>query len=237
MKTREIQLGAERIAYLLRESNRAKNISLKISMEKGLEVVVPVNYPTSHVETLLRDKEKWILQKLSLISQRAQQKKENSLVEKQAVSFLGKSYPLVLVLQQGYPEVELIEDRIIVMLPQDHQDKVVQILESWLRYQAKEIIMQRLEFAAKGLGVHYKQVFIKDQKTRWGSCSSQGNLNFNYRLVMAPLPVIDYLVAHEAAHLIEMNHSRKFWALVERICPNYRVQRKWLKEHGTELTL
>lgn len=237
METRIIQLGELRISYLFRESKRAKNISLKISIEKGLEVVVPVNYPVGYVETLLREKEAWILQKLSLISQRAQQKKENSLVEKQAVSFLGKSYPLVLVFQQGYPEVELTADKIIVMLPRDHQDKVTQIIESWLRYQAKKIIRQRLEVVTRGLGVHYKQVFIKDQKTRWGSCSSQGNLNFNYRLVMAPLPVIDYLVTHEAAHLIEMNHSPKFWALVERICPNYKVQRRWLKEHGPELTL
>ncbi|MEG6523278.1 M48 family metallopeptidase [Desulfotomaculum sp. 1211_IL3151] len=237
MKTKAIQLGGKKIPYLLRESSRAKNISLKISIEKGLEVVVPVNYPTGQVETLLREKGEWILQKLTLISQRAQQKKENSLAEKHAVRFLGKSYPVVLVFQQGYPEVELVEDRIIVMLPREYQDRVAQIIESWLRYQAKKIIMQRLEVVAKVFGVHYKQVFIKDQKTRWGSCSSQGNLNFNYRLVMAPLSVIDYLVAHEAAHLIEMNHSKKFWALVERICPNYKVQRKWLKEHGTELTL
>lgn len=92
-------------------------------------------------------------------------------------------------------------------------------------------------FDQEKLNLEYNKVFIKDQKTRWGSCSSQGNLNFNYRLVMAPLPVIDYLVTHELAHLAEMNHSKRFWSLVERVCPEYKKHRQWLKEHGSELTL
>ncbi|GAB6179755.1 SprT family zinc-dependent metalloprotease [Desulfotomaculum defluvii] len=232
-----IKLGNQKIFYLLRESNRAKNVNLKITLERGLEVVVPARYPLEYIESLLRDKEEWILQKLSLMSQRIQQKKGNSLEVRQAVSFLGNSYRLVMVFQQGRPEVELVKDKIIVLLPQDQQDKVAQILENWLRYQARKIILQRLEIAAKKLGIKYNQVFIKDQKTRWGSCSSKRNLNFNYRLVMAPLPVIDYIVAHEICHLVEMNHSKKFWTLVERICSDYKVHRKWLKEHGSELTL
>ena len=83
----------------------------------------------------------------------------------------------------------------------------------------------------------FNRVFIKGQKTRWGSCSKQRNLSFNWRLVMAPLPVIDYVVAHELAHLVEMNHSRKFWALVEQIYPGYSLHRAWLKENGRLLTL
>ncbi|ABO51248.1 protein of unknown function DUF45 [Desulforamulus reducens MI-1] len=236
-KESSIQLGGTEISYLFRESSRAKNVNLKISLEKGLEVIVPFRYPLGNIEPLLREKEQWILQKLAMISHKAQQKKENSLEEKQAVSFLGKSYRLVTVFQQGSPVVELVGDKIIVILPQNHKDNIKQILEAWLKYQAREIILQRLEVARKELGIHYKQVFIKDQKTRWGSCSSQGNLNFNFRLVMAPLPVIDYLVAHELSHLIEMNHSKKFWSLVERICPKYKTHRRWLKEHGAELTL
>jgi len=153
----------------------------------------------------------------------------------QEILFLGKSYRLVTVLRQGPPAVELAGDKMIVILPHGNDEMKKQVLERWFRIQAREILIQRLETIKKKLNVDYKQVFIKDQKTRWGSCSSQGNLNFNYRLIMAPLPVIDYLVSHELAHLLEMNHSRRFWSLVESVCPEYKKQRQWLKEHGKEL--
>ncbi|SHE48122.1 M48 family metallopeptidase [Desulforamulus putei] len=236
-KQDSVKLGEQMVSYRVKESNRARNILLKISPDKGLEVVVPSKYPLSGIESLLKSRETWILQKLDLMSQKARQRKENSLVERQAVSFLGKSYRLVTVFQEGPPVVEPVGDKILVILPQDHKDKIFQILENWFRQQAREIIVERLERARRKIKINYNQVFIKDQKTRWGSCSSQGNLNFNYRLVMAPLPVIDYLVAHELAHLVEMNHSKKFWTLVESICPDYRIHRQWLKDHGAELTL
>lgn len=236
-KQDSVKLGEQLISYRVKESHRARNIRLKISPDKGLEVVVPSRYPLVGLEPLLKSRETWILQKLDLLSRRARQRKENSLAERQAVSFLGKSYRLVSVFQEGPPVVELVGDKILVMLLQERKDQISQVLESWLRHQAREIILERLEIIRRKLKINYNQVFIKDQKTRWGSCSSQGNLNFNYRLVMAPLPVIDYLVAHELAHLVEMNHSKKFWALVESICPEYKNHRQWLKDHGAELTL
>lgn len=232
-----LTVGKEKIRYLLRESGRAKNVNLKISMEKGLEVVVPFAYPLSEVANLLKGKEQWILEKLAVMEQRNQQKKAHSFTERNAVSFLGKAYRVVTVYQQGNPSVQLVDDKIIVILPQEYQERILQLLEKWLRVQAKHIILQRLELAKEKLKIDYNQVFIKDQKTRWGSCSGQRNLNFNYRLVMAPLPVIDYLVAHELAHLVEMNHSKRFWSLVASICPEYKAHRQWLQEHGGELTL
>ncbi|MCL5290679.1 MAG: M48 family metallopeptidase [Bacillota bacterium] len=236
-KQDSVKLGEQMVPYQVKESDRARNIRLKISPEKGLEVVVPPKYPLVSLEPLLKSRESWILQKLDLMNQRARQRKENSLAERQAVSFLGKSYRLVTVFQEGPPVVDLVGDKILVMLPQAHKDKVRQVLESWLRHQARDIILERVEMVRRKLRINYNQVFIKDQKTRWGSCSSQGNLNFNFRLVMAPLPVIDYLVAHEMAHLVEMNHSKKFWSLVESICPEYKKHRQWLKDHGAELIL
>lgn len=85
--------------------------------------------------------------------------------------------------------------------------------------------------------VKHARITIRDQKTRWGSCSSRGNLNFNWRLVMAPPPIIDYVVIHELAHLIELSHSPRFWETVERYCPDHREHRRWLREHGPRLAL
>ncbi|GAB6158391.1 SprT family zinc-dependent metalloprotease [Desulfotomaculum varum] len=232
-----IQLGEHLVPYRLKRSSRAGRVYLKIRPEEGLEVVVPARYPLAHLPSLIKSRQTWILQKLALMSQRAGQMKANRLAERQEVRLLGQYYRLVTVFQEGPPAVELVGDKIIVMLPQNLQDKLTQVLENWLRQQARVIIMERVELAVKKMNITYNQVFIKDQKTRWGSCSNRGNLNFNYRLVMAPLPVIDYIVVHELAHLVEMNHSKKFWALVENVCPDYRTHRQWLKEHGAELTL
>lgn len=87
------------------------------------------------------------------------------------------------------------------------------------------------------MNLEYNRIFIRSQKTRWGSCSRLKNLSFNWRLVMAPIEVIDYLIVHEMAHIEEMNHSASFWRLVEKACPDYKAHRRWLKEHGPALTL
>ena len=110
-------------------------------------------------------------------------------------------------------------------------------LEAPYRQAAKEYIPKRVAFFANELGVTYGTVTIRDQKTRWGSCSSKGNLSFNWRLILAPPKVLDYVVVHELCHRKEMNHSSRFWTLVKSIMPDYRDHRKWLKENGGKLTL
>ena len=100
---------------------------------------------------------------------------------------------------------------------------------------AKQDLPQRVQYFAPLIGVSYGRITIRSQRSRWGSCSSKGNLNFNCLLILCPEEVRDYVVVHELCHRIEMNHSPKFWAQVERVCPDYRVHRKWLKDHGGEL--
>lgn len=92
-----------------------------------------------------------------------------------------------------------------------------------------------MEYFAPLVGVTYNRIFIKEQKTRWGSCSSKGNLNFNWRLILAPEEVLNYVVVHELAHRKEMNHSKAFYAIVESVLPDYRQSRKWLRENGQRL--
>lgn len=103
------------------------------------------------------------------------------------------------------------------------------------RKQAAEVITARCRYYAPVMGVSYGTVTIREQKTRWGSCSSKGNLNFNWRLIFAPEEVVDYIVVHELAHRKEMNHSRAFYNVVASVLPDYKVQEKWLKENGEKL--
>ena len=102
---------------------------------------------------------------------------------------------------------------------------------------AKQIIPEKVAYYARLMGVTYGRISIRKQKTRWGSCSREGNLNFNCLLMMTPPEVLDYVVVHELSHRLEMNHSSRFWAQVERVIPDYRKPRKWLKEHGNQLML
>lgn len=107
--------------------------------------------------------------------------------------------------------------------------------EKNLRKQARVTITSRVQYYAGLLGVTYNRIAIRDTKSRWGSCSSLGNLNFSWRLILAPDYVLDYVVIHELCHLIEMNHSKAFWNNVAIIQPSYKISREWLKNHGQEL--
>lgn len=104
-----------------------------------------------------------------------------------------------------------------------------------LANRAAAVLPQRVEHFARQLGVTYERISIRSQHTRWGSCSTKGNLNFNCLLMLAPPEVLDYVVIHELCHRLEMNHSARFWTLVENCCPDYRSCRRWLKENGTGL--
>lgn len=113
--------------------------------------------------------------------------------------------------------------------------EITEAEEQAYRRQAKAILTQKADVYAKRMGVTYEKLMVKDQKTRWGSCSAKGNLNFNWRIVLAPEPVTDYVVIHELAHRIHMNHSAAFYQTIEAIMPDYRRQEQWLKENRDSL--
>jgi hypothetical protein len=117
------------------------------------------------------------------------------------------------------------------------ESRRLETLEKRYREKARAQFEARAAFYHKRTGGRYTSITVRDQKTRWGSCSSLGTLSFNYRLIFAPPIILDYVVVHELCHLTHMNHSKDFWNMVESILPDYKVYRQWLKEHGTELTL
>lgn len=125
-------------------------------------------------------------------------------------------------------------------LARERVDDLVDFSGEDIEYLAKkalEYIPERVEFFAPIVGVEYGRITIRNQRTRWGSCSGAGNLNFNCLLMLLPEDVIDYVVVHELCHLVEMNHSQRFWQEVERVLPNYKSSRKWLKDNGNAIML
>ena len=123
-------------------------------------------------------------------------------------------------------KVEKYSEQVHVITEEERRDGILR---------AKEIFPERTAYFAKRMGVTYNRITIREQKTRWGSCSSAGNLNFNWRLVLMPPEILDYVVVHELCHLKEMSHSKAFWDEVGKVMPDYEMHKLWLKENGWKL--
>ncbi|UOF92114.1 M48 family metallopeptidase [Fodinisporobacter ferrooxydans] len=141
--------------------------------------------------------------------------------------------------KKGHVAMEFKDGKLrIIWLPdinRPHPLLVRRVLLEWYKQNARQLIPERVRLLSKRMNLSYNRITLKDQKTRWGSCSSLRNLNFNWRLIMAPPDVLDYVVIHELAHLREMNHSKQFWSIVEQFMPQYRIHKDWLKENGAQL--
>ena len=146
--------------------------------------------------------------------------------------FRGREYPMVVVADGNpRPKVRIEEGRAIILVPKATEKEVKGAIEQWYRAEASVTIKQTVWRWSRRLGLRYRTIMIRNQKTRWGSCSSRGNLSFNIKLATAPQEVIDYVVVHELMHLLEPNHSKRFWGSVEEHCPGFRDCRDWLKRN------
>jgi predicted metal-dependent hydrolase len=153
------------------------------------------------------------------------------------VPFRGESLTLRVDIDPEAPYSvvrESDEGLLLIRSPKDPA-KPRELLNAWYQEQAGKLFAERAAFWAERMQLKYRALRIKDQRTLWGSCSREGNINFNWRVVLAPPAVLDYLVIHELAHLREMNHSRRFWALVAAQCPDWKQHRAWLREHSRDL--
>lgn len=150
------------------------------------------------------------------------------------IPYLGRDLKVVKQPHSQVNSVKLEPKRLVVSLKS--ANGLNPVLEWWYRQQAEKLIRKRADELSARLGLTYGRLTIRGAKTRWGSCSQKGNLNFNWRLMMVPRPVIDYVIIHELAHLKEMNHREKFWKLVAEYCPRWHRHRRWLKTHEPELT-
>lgn len=221
--------------YSVKRSFRAKHVRLEVRGIIGLTVIIPRYYNAGQVSGLLRKKRRWILDKLARYGKVHLLHAERELRSGDSIPFLGRQLKLVKLNNPKIADsVKLEENRLLVNLDA-RNGRLNLTLEAWYRHQAERLIKQRTSELCRRLGVTHGRLTIRGTKTRWGSCSQKGNLNFNWKLMMVPEPVIDYVVIHELAHLKEMNHSKKFWSLVAEHCPRWREHRKWLKEHQAGL--
>jgi predicted metal-dependent hydrolase len=214
--------------------SRRRSIGLEISGNAHLIVRAPLLVSTRQINRIVIEKKIWILRKQQEARKRLAQISQKKYIPGEKFLFLGNEYPLILAQGQGIPFLYR-ENKFHIT--SESLSEARESFEVWYRKQAMEIFTDRISLYHRLSGIRCRQLTISNARKRWGSCSTRGNLYLNWRLIMAPLKVIDYVVVHELVHIRENNHSRAFWNRVEQLIPNYREQRNWLKHQGHLLNL
>ena len=205
----------------------------------GVEVVVPRRMALRHVEPFVAEKQRWIERTLQRYEAARREVPVADLADGGSVPYLGEQLELVVRVEPGRtrPHVARRGDRLVVKVARGDRAAVEDALERWYRKQARAEIADRLDYATARAGTDWTRLSIRGQRTRWASCSQDGAMSFNWRLLLAPVEILDYVVEHEVAHLEVLDHSRRFWKLLGSRCPDYREHERWLKANGHTLTL
>ncbi len=216
----------EEIAYTVRRSARASRVRVNVHAHTGVEVVLPARAPERAAAAAVSELRPWIERRL----QDAREVRERIAARAGTVPYLGT--PLQLVAQPGRTRVHRDGGRLLVPAGDARP-----ALERYYRRRARAEIQPRLDRASERAGSTYGALDIRAQRTRWASCSPSGRMSFNWRLLLAPERVLEYVVWHEVCHLQVLDHSPRVWALLERHWPDYRADRDWLRRNGATLVL
>jgi predicted metal-dependent hydrolase len=219
---RDAQIDA---AVTVRVSRRARRIALRIDeAERAVLLVLPQGVAVGQGLRFLASQRGWIMARLAALPQRV------PFVEGAVVPVLGVPHRICRVLDPAATAIADGEIRV-----RGDPDRLPRRVRDHLIAMARGELTRRARAFAGRIGRQVKRVGVRDPTSRWGSCSAAGSLSFSWRLILVPEPVLDYVVAHEVAHLVEMNHGPRFWCLVERLAPGYATPRAWLKRHRSRL--
>jgi predicted metal-dependent hydrolase len=224
--------------YTVRRSDRARRARIQVTVD-GVEVIVPRRLPLAQVEPFVQSKRAWIERTL-LRMQTAEAARPRPVLEDGGeVPFLGERLRLRVRVERARrrPHVARRGDQLTVAVAEPGPAAVGAALERWYRGQARDEVAIRLDAAVARVGQSYSGLQIRGQRTRWASCSSKGAMSFNWRLLLAPPEILDYVVEHEVAHLEVHDHSQRFWDLLASRRPGYRDEERWLRANGSTLRL
>lgn len=227
--------------FTLRRSPRARRARLTVNDDGAVVVTLPARAPLHWAEQLVARESSWIVRhRTSALAETARLAGRRPLGEGGVITLHGIARLVTVASESGLrrPTIELTDDPqpiVHVRRPASHRQPLREILEAWLRRHARETIAQRVAVRAGELDVRAERLSIRDQRTRWASASRTGDLSFNWRLVLAPSSVLDYVVVHELAHLLHRGHGRDFWTVVHRALPEADDSREWLQRNGRQL--
>ena len=235
---RRIVLRGNRVDYQVVVSKAARQSRLRIG-PAGVEVIQPVGVGDAEASTFLRRNESWVLAQLDRVSRLRTLRRP---ARRPLGEMLYRGEPTAVRVEIAAIKargnfVRLSEGEIIVRRGPETRTRAARGLENWLRRQARSAIADCLPAVTARIRQRPGRVYVMDQRTKWGNCSSRGNLSFNWRLVLAPDFVLRYLVAHEVVHLAIPDHSAKFWLTVQSLCPEMERARQWLSRHHAQLAV
>ncbi len=215
----KLYLNDTELTYQVRYSPKAKYLRLQINPSTGLEVVIPRRCKSEDAEKFIYKKKDWILKHLSIIPTRDD------------FNFLGNRIEVKQKFDLFFEKhkVNFRNDELTIESPAGSVESITAIYNTWLKHRAKIFLADRTRILAEIYGFSFRNLTIRSQKTRWGSCSTSGNISLNYKLMRYRQEIIDYVIIHELCHLKQMNHSKKFWKLVETIVPDYKILKRELK--------
>jgi predicted metal-dependent hydrolase len=215
------------IEYTVRRSPRARRVRVTVDATRGVEVVLPRRAAEREAAAAVRELGPWIRRRVGELARA----REEVAARGDALPYLGER--LTVTPEAGRSRVHRAGERLLV--PEGPERMAA--IERWYRHAARDEVTARLDSACATAGLAYERLTIRGQRTRWASCSPSRAMSFNWRLLLAPAAVLDYVVWHEVCHLQIMDHSPRFWSLLEQYCPDYRTHRDWLRRHGSTLTL
>ena len=215
---------------IIRTSRRSKSISLKIRNGE-LEVSCPYNTSETFLKNLIERKKEWINKNID------RSRKNHKNIDQISHGFITyKGQVLKLVYEKSNFEGIAVEDNKLKIFYSD-ESKSKKLIIEWLKLQANNFLRARLSFLSKRISIEFNSLTIKSYTARWGSCNIRGDIFLNWKLIMLPESVIDYVLIHELAHINVPNHSKKFWELVKKKDPNYCKNQQWLKDNGSAFIL
>jgi predicted metal-dependent hydrolase len=229
-----VRLQGVPVTYTVRRSARAKHMRITISAHSGVVVTLPSRlHRYVNPDDFLREKQEWVLRHLERVHQEAPRAE---LREGAGINFRGHEHTLRIIQREvPSPIVRVAGRDLLVILPSSFEGDLKEVIKEWMRGEAAELIRVEAERHAASIGVKYNRVIIRDQKTKWGSCSRKGNLSFNWRLVLFPDEILRYVIIHELCHLRHFNHSERFWDMVADHDPRFRESVVWLKKYGVRV--
>lgn len=215
------------LTYTIRTSSRSRHVRLSVSYYSGLEIVVPLRFDQSRIPEIIAKKERWIRRSIEKVKSTVSPIEIPTQINLESIGCIIN----VVVEYNPHHKNYLIEDNNTLRLCIEFRDKRMPftLLKKWLHQKSCTILLPWLERVSKDHALPYNKAGIRLQKTRWGSCSIKKNINLNRILVFLPPELVEYLMIHELCHAVEINHSKKFWELVEKHCQNYQALDKRLK--------
>jgi hypothetical protein len=213
-------------------SSRRKKLTITVERDRSVVVKAPEGTSQQKIDQLVESRKQWLYEKIHYSPKYPSlDPPGKELVNGESLLYLGRQYPIKLV--DTVTKIQFSNNCFLV--PQQQYNQSREIFKDWYIQRAKENIPPRVDCYAQRLGVEYNQVKVINSKYRWGSCTPKNNLTFNWRLIKAPMFVIDYVVVHELAHLLEPNHTPRFWNIIKAQITNMEKAKYWLKNNGAIL--